>query len=74
MRKPVKIERLYAELKAEITERKLRPGSLLPRETVLAEQRGVSRFTLREVLRKLEEESLIVRVRGAAEQVLKIKF
>ena len=64
MRKPVKTERLYAELKAEITERKLRPGSLLPRETVLAEARGVSRFTLREVLRRLEEESLIVRVRG----------
>lgn len=64
MRKPVKTERLYAELKAEITGRRLRPGFMLPRETELAAQRGVSRFTLREVLRRLEEESLIVRVRG----------
>ena len=31
MRKPVKTERLYAELKAEITGRRLRPGSMLPR-------------------------------------------
>ena len=64
MKKPIKTQRLYDELKAEISSRKLRPGMLLPRETELAERRGVSRVTLRAALSRLEAEQLIVRVRG----------
>lgn len=64
MKTPVKTDRLYNELKDKISRRELRPGTLLPKETDFAFQNNVSRFTLRAVLKRLEEESLIERVRG----------
>ncbi len=45
--------------------REVAPGSQLPPEPELAAELGVSRATLREALRSLEEEGLVRRTRGA---------
>ena len=59
---------LYAQthdrLLALIQEGELGPGSRLPSETSLARQLGISRATLREALRLLEEDGVIVRRQG----------
>lgn len=65
--------RLYNQLKEEIENRTLVPGTMLPRETELAAMRGVSRVTLRAVLKKLEDEKLVTRVRGHGTFVRKVK-
>jgi DNA-binding FadR family transcriptional regulator len=57
-------ERVAAELRREIVTGKLRPGDKLHNERELQEQFDVSRPTLREALRMLESESLIVVTRG----------
>lgn len=57
-------ERVAAELRREIVTGKLRPGDRLHNERELQEQFGISRPTLREALRMLEAESLIVITRG----------
>jgi GntR family transcriptional regulator len=44
---------------------KLRPGSQLPPEPDLAAQMGVSRATLREALRSLQDEGVVTRSRGS---------
>ncbi len=64
MRRPEKSSRLYSELREDILLRRYQPGSLLPRETELAEKLLVSRDTLRSALARLESESLVRRVRG----------
>jgi DNA-binding GntR family transcriptional regulator len=53
-----------AEIAARIDSGELRPGVRLPAEPALAALYGVSRATLREALRSLEEDGLIVRTRG----------
>jgi len=54
-------ERLAARLRERIASGELREGERLPPESRLAEQAGVSRSTVREALRKLEEAGLIYR-------------
>ena len=53
------------ELAGRITSGAIPPGSRLPPEPQLAEDLGVSRATLREALRSLEEDGYVTRRRGA---------
>ena len=52
------------KLKQDIEEGKLKPGYKLPSENELAKSLGVSRATLREALRILEDENIIIRKHG----------
>src|SRR6476661_6448755 len=52
-------------LLAWIAAGKVRPGAQLPPEPQLAGELGVSRPTLREALRSLEDEGVVTRSRGA---------
>jgi GntR family transcriptional repressor for pyruvate dehydrogenase complex len=56
--------RVAAELRREIVTGKLRPGDKLHNERELQEQFDISRPTMREALRMLEAESLILVTRG----------
>jgi GntR family transcriptional regulator len=51
-------------LLSRIARGKLRPGSQLPPEPDLAVEMGVSRATLREALRSLQDEGVLTRTRG----------
>jgi GntR family transcriptional regulator len=57
--------RVREELAARIGNGGIAPGSKLPPEPELAEELGVSRPTLREALRSLEEDGFVTRTRGA---------
>ena len=57
--------RIRDELAARISAGWIAPGSKLPSEPALAEELGVSRATLREALRSLEEDGFVTRTRGA---------
>lgn len=61
----IKIARAYEQLaqllRERITSGDLREGDRLPSETALAEQAGVSRSTVREALRILEQDGLVAR-------------
>jgi len=52
------------QIKEMIKNGELEPGERLPSETVFAKNLGVSRNTLREALRILEEENIIIRKHG----------
>ena len=52
-------------LLAWIAKGKVRPGAQLPPEPQLAGELGVSRPTLREALRSLEDEGVVTRSRGS---------
>ncbi len=52
------------QIKEKIKKEELQPGERLPSETEFSKQLGVSRSTLREALRILEEENIIVRKHG----------
>jgi GntR family transcriptional regulator, transcriptional repressor for pyruvate dehydrogenase complex len=62
---PIKISRAYEQLagllRERITNGDLRVGDRLPSESALAEQAGVSRSTVREALRILEQGGLVER-------------
>jgi len=62
-RRPLYVQ-VHDRLLALIREGRLQPGDRLPSETQLADQLGISRATLREALRLLEEEGVIVRRQG----------
>jgi GntR family transcriptional regulator len=53
------------ELADRIASREIPPGSRLPPEPAFAAELGVSRATLRDALRSLEEDGLLSRTRGA---------
>ena len=53
------------ELVSRIASGRIAPGTKLPPEPALAEELGVSRATLREALRSLEEDGFLTRTRGA---------
>jgi DNA-binding FadR family transcriptional regulator len=55
---------LADELRANITSGRLRPGQRLPTEPELCARNGVSRSTVREALRLLSSQHLIVTTRG----------
>jgi len=63
--RPARAARAYEQLAAVLRERiasgALREGDRLPSETLLAQQSGVSRSTVREALRTLEEAGVIER-------------
>jgi DNA-binding FadR family transcriptional regulator len=63
---PRAFEEIAAQIRSELSSRRLRPGDRLPAERVLAEQFGVSRNTLREALRSLENSGLLRLQKGAA--------
>lgn len=56
--------RIRDELVSRIASGRIAPGSKLPPEPELAEEMGVSRATLREALRSLEEDGFVTRARG----------
>jgi GntR family transcriptional regulator len=61
--------RLWSSIREELAQRiatgKMPPGSQLPPEPALATGFGVSRATVREALRSLEEDGFLTRTRGA---------
>jgi GntR family transcriptional regulator len=57
--------RIREELVARIATGRFAPGSKLPPEPELAEEMGVSRATLREALRSLEDDGFVTRTSGA---------
>ncbi|WP_280501175.1 FadR/GntR family transcriptional regulator [Nocardia farcinica] len=65
VRAPKTAELIARRLRGEIVRGVLKPGDTLPPELVLGKQFGVSRPTLREAFRILENESLIVVRRGS---------
>ncbi|MFB3739089.1 MAG: GntR family transcriptional regulator [Candidatus Velamenicoccus archaeovorus] len=60
-----RVEAVRATLRTWIASGRLRRGRRLPPEPELAAELGVSRATLREALRPLEDEGLLTRTRGA---------
>src|SRR5438094_8326155 len=57
-------QQLADELREQITSGRLRPGERLPPEPELCVRTGVSRSTVREALRLLASQHLIVTTRG----------
>jgi len=65
IRTPRAFEEIADQIRKELSARRLRAGDRLPPERVLAEQFGVSRNTLREALRSLENAGLLRLQKGA---------
>lgn len=59
-----KYEQLYSRLIEGVATGRLKPGDMLPAESEIAEQIGVARSTVRQALAQMEQEGLLLRVRG----------
>lgn len=59
-------DQIASEIKKSIVSKKFPEGERLPSERALAEQFGVSRLTIRDALRLLEIQGLIVKKKGSA--------
>jgi DNA-binding FadR family transcriptional regulator len=66
IRTPRAFEEIADQIRKELSDRRLRAGDRLPPERALAVQFGVSRNTLREALRSLENAGLLRLQKGAA--------
>ena len=66
IRTPRAFEEIAEQIRGELVSRRLRAGDRLPAERALAEQFGVSRNTLREALRSLENSGLLRLQKGAS--------
>jgi GntR family transcriptional regulator, transcriptional repressor for pyruvate dehydrogenase complex len=66
IRTPRAFEEIADQIRKEISDRRLKAGDRLPPERTLAEQFGVSRNTLREALRSLENAGLLRLQKGAS--------
>lgn len=66
VRTPRAFEEIADQIRTELSNRRLRPGDRLPAERALAEQFQVSRNTLREALRSLENSGLLRLQKGAS--------
>lgn len=64
-RRPPRYAEVADTLRADICEGRLPPGGMLPGEVQLVQQFGVSRFTVRAALARLQQEGLIHRRRGS---------
>lgn len=64
VRVPRSYELVAKQIEAQIREQGWEPGDLLPAETRLADTLGVNRSTVREALRTLEQNGLVVREAG----------
>ncbi len=64
-KRPPAYRSISNSIRSDIIARRLRPGDRLPVETDLAEHFGVSRSTIREVLRDLATQNLVETTRGA---------
>lgn len=62
---------ILAVLHADIGSGAFAIGSLLPSEAALCQRFGVSRFTVREALRRLEADGMVSRTQGAGSRVLR---
>ncbi|MEM7546609.1 MAG: GntR family transcriptional regulator [Pseudomonadota bacterium] len=62
---------ILAELRAEIASGTYPVGSSLPSEADLCERFAVSRFTIREALRRLQADGMVKRVQGAGSKVVR---
>ena len=65
MKTAKKSKKIYEKIRRDILRHNYAPGAQLPHETDFAKELGISRDTLRSALARLEEESLIHRVKGA---------
>src|SRR5260370_36995844 len=65
IRTPRAFEEIADQIRKELSNRRLRAGDRLPPERALAAQFGVSRNTLREALRSLENAGLLRLQKGA---------
>ncbi|HWH00079.1 MAG TPA: FCD domain-containing protein [Pilimelia sp.] len=64
--RPPAYQTLAEDLRAQITSGRLRPGQRLPTEPQLCARSGLSRSTVREALRMLASQHLIVTTRGVS--------
>ncbi len=62
---------IFEALQGEIASGEHAIGQLLPSEVSLCKRFGVSRFTVREALRRLQAEGMVSRVQGAGSRVLR---
>lgn len=73
----IRTERIYEQIVSQIhdliREGKLKPGNKLPSERKLAESLGCSRSSLREALRVLESDGIIVSKAGGGRYIQNIK-